>query len=157
MEKTITTAILTIAAVMVALVLVNAMVPSSYTSSRTAAAVTSRLDTRMRTDLTIVHVAAETVGDQNYVRIWLKNTGLATIDSIPRLDVVLAGSSGSKLYPHGTGQGKWQYAILSDGQTEWSPGATLRLDLQVAAPLTGMHTAVVTTPTGVQVKDTFSL
>ena len=79
-EEAISTAILTVATIIAALVLVNAMYPSLYSASGSILSMNNRAADRIKTDLTVLaewyppgHAA-----DDIALEAWVKNTGSTT-------------------------------------------------------------------------------
>lgn len=157
MEKALSTAILTIAAITIAMVLTSSLVPAADSGGRALLGLSGRLEERMLTDMALLHAAAETdVTGQTYVRVWLKNTGSVPIVDVERMDLILIGSGSVSHHVFGTGIGKWQYQVLH-GLDEWIPGATIRVDLPVATHSAGLYEVQIVSPSGSRAKDSFSL
>src|SRR5512142_1038976 len=80
-EEAISTAILTVATIIAALVLINAMYPSLYSASGSILSMSGRSSDRIRTDLTILTewYPSAHPADDIALEAWVKNTGSTTI------------------------------------------------------------------------------
>ncbi len=80
-EEAISTAILTVATIIAALVLVNAMYPSLYSASGSILSMNDRTADRIRTDLTVLTewYPLSHPADDIRLEAWIKNTGSTTI------------------------------------------------------------------------------
>lgn len=153
MEKVITSVLLTIAAVTAAVMVTVVVIPQVSAGSGAVAVAGARLQERMKTDIAIIHAAGEPSGQE--IRLWVKNTGSTTIEAPQRLDVFLTSSAQHRYLSHGLGPERWQYELK--GAATWSPGVTAEITIVLSEPVSGPHTAVVVTPSGVQAKRQFSL
>ena len=77
MDKAITTRILMIASIVASIALINAVLPAIGDSSGALSAANASAADRIRTDIEIVHVAADTSrGSEDQVLVWVKTLGL---------------------------------------------------------------------------------
>ena len=73
MDKAITTGILMIASIVASIALINAVLPAIGDSSGALSAANASAADRIRTDIEIVHVAADpSVGGEDQVLVWVK-------------------------------------------------------------------------------------
>src|SRR5512142_3413873 len=97
MDKTITTALLIIISVVMALMLFNAAYPAIMKGGDAIANMTNRSNDRMKSQIVIVHTAGELDEEGQFrdtngnglfdVFIWAKNVGSTSITAIERSDV----------------------------------------------------------------------
>jgi flagellar protein FlaG len=159
-EEAISTAILTVATIIAALVLVNAMYPSLYSASGSILSMNDRSAERIRTDLTVLtewypqaHPA-----DDIQLEAWLKNTGSTTITArdMGISDLFLyTGNRTSVRIPNAD----WSYEILNgDGDTGWGPTETIRLTVHFdpADSSSGTWRIRLALPNGVYAEDSFT-
>jgi hypothetical protein len=162
MDKTITTALLIIISVVMALMLFNAAYPAIIKGGDAIANMTNRSNDRMKSQIVIAHMAGEldkqgqwydTNGNGLFdIFVWVKNIGSSSITAIERTDVFF-GKEGNfvrvpyqaeanGIYPY------WTWQLEND--TEWVPTATLKISIHYLAPLSsGRHFVRVTIPNGV--------
>ena len=154
MSKSITAAILTIAAVVSAMAMVNAVFPAlGRVASALAQAQTQTAD-RLRTDISIIYAYGDTA--TTTVVFWAKNIGTETVDGIEKSDVLLVTPSGVKRLPYGSGAEYWTYT-LEDGASRWSRGKTARFTLSLSNLPSGEYTVRLVLFSGVFAEKTFSV
>ena len=128
-EEAISTAILTVATIIAALVLVNAMYPSLYSASGSILSMNNRAAERIRTDMTVLtewyplgHAA-----DDIALEAWVKNTGSTTVTEtdLSHIDLfIYTGNGMSARIP----ADDWSHELLNgDGDTNWDPTETMHL------------------------------
>lgn len=162
MDKAITTALLIVVGMMMALMLFNTAYPAVLEGGNAITSMARRADQQMRSQISIIHAASELDGSgwwqdtngngQFEVFIWVKNIGATRINPIESLDVFFGPEGNFTRVPHESQAGgsfpNWS-ANLENG-TEWSPTTTLRIAVHYALPLgTGRYYAKVITPSGV--------
>ena len=160
-EETISTAILTVATIIAAVVLLTAIYPSLYAVSGSILSMDSVATDRIRTDMTVLAEYPSSV-DGNFVLVaWIKNTGSTTIDqaSLGQSDVYLyTGSGKTTLISRSGGNPSWTYAILNgNGGPDWDPGETLQVTITYGNSLSpGTMKFRLALDNGVYTEDTFS-
>lgn len=130
MDKAITTGLLIIASVIASIALVNAVIPAMSESSGALVTANSEAADRIRTDIEVVHVAADTspVGEDQII-VWVKNVGLNTIAPIESGDIFLTTPSEVKRLSHGSGSEYWDYTI--ENGAEWTRTVTVKMTLHL--------------------------
>ncbi|MBI4311746.1 MAG: hypothetical protein HY681_08180 [Chloroflexi bacterium] len=154
MDKAIATALLTIAAVIAVMALINATIPavgkgaSALTSSNVIAT------ERIRTGMEMVYVTGNTTSST--VIAWIKNTGSVDIKPIDGGDIILQTPSTVTRIPYGSGAQYWDYT-LEDSETDWGPANTLKITLYLTSLPTGVYTLTYVAHNGIKVSDIFSV
>jgi flagellar protein FlaG len=158
-EEAISTAILTVATIIAALVLVNAMYPSLYSATGSFLSMNDRTAERIRTDLTVLtewyppHPA-----DDLSLEAWIKNTGSTTITEkdLNESDLFLyTGNRTSVRIP----DDKWDYNILNgDEDKRWGPTETIHLTVHfdLAGSSSGNWRLRMSLPNGIYAEDSFA-
>lgn len=162
MDKAITTALLIVISMVMALMLFNVAYPAVIEGGDSMRNMANRAEQEMKSDVTIIHTAAEldntgwwqdTNGNGDFeVFVWVKNTGSLRIIALEFLDIffgpdgafmrIPSQANANGLYPY------WTWEV--EGGTEWTPAATLRIAIHYEFPLaTGHYFIKVTTPNGV--------
>lgn len=159
-EEAISTAILTVATIIAALVLVNAMYPSLYSASGSILSMNNRAAERIMTDMTVLtewyppgHAA-----DDIALEAWVKNTGSTTVTGtdINNTDLFLyTGNGVSARIP----AADWSYELLNgDGDDSWDPTETMHLvvhyDPDGSSP--GTWKLRIVLPDGIYAEDSFT-
>lgn len=170
MDKTITTALLIVISMVMAIMLFNVAYPAIIQSGDAITSMTSRADERMRSQVTIIHMTgeldsaggwADTNGNGDFdAFIWVKNTGTARIVGLEYLDVFFGPEGNFARIPHQSAAGGtypyWEAQVETGG--DWTPASTLRITIHYAFPLaTGRYFARVTVPSGVTDADYMSM
>lgn len=161
-EETISTAILTVATIIAAVVLLNAIYPSLYSASGSILSMDSATVDRMNTDLKVLTEFPSADSDGHFqVTAWVKNTGSTSIrhSDLDLTDVYLYPGSGvATRFSLAGGAPNWQYGILSgDGDSDWDPGETLQVTLHYGSALpSGTARLRLALYNGVFAEDTFS-
>ena len=87
MDKVLVTTLLTMAAVVAAVMVVNTMLPALGRSSSAVLSSSSAAADRLKTDTEIIHVSTDTTGSPELVYAWVKNVGAADILAITSSDL----------------------------------------------------------------------
>lgn len=162
MDKAITTALLIVVSMVMAVMLFNVSYPAVIEGGDSIRNMANRAEQHMKSQITIIHTAGEldstgwwqdTNGNGDFeVFVWIKNTGSIRINALEYLDVFF-GPDGAFMripfkdnangsYPFWT----WQV----ENGTEWTPSATLRIAIHHEFPLAAGHYFIkVSTPSGV--------
>lgn len=161
MDKVITTALLLVIGMVLAILLFNAAYPAVVQGGDAIAGMAYRAEERLRTDITIIHSAGELNSEGWWqdvnangtfdVLLWVKNIGTARIGGLEALDIFFGPQGNFNRIPHqsqAVGLPYWNYAI--ENGTDWDPTTTLRVTLHFPAALTsGRYFAKVTVPSGI--------
>ncbi len=160
MDKTITTALLIVISMVMAVALFNAAYPAVVKSGDAIANMTNRADERMKSQIAIIHMAGELDGhpvsfdgEGPYaVSIWIKNIGATRITAIERSDVFFGAEGNFTRIPaqneSGTSYPYWTWQI--ENGAEWDPTATLKITVHYLSPLpAGRYFAKIAIPSGV--------
>jgi flagellar protein FlaG len=158
-EQAISTAILTVATIIAALVLVNALYPSLYSISGAILSMNDRAADRIRTDLSVLTEWYDPAhpADNIALEAWVKNTGstIITADELADTDVFLyTGNQMTVRIP----RDDWAGEILNgNGDADWGPSETIhvtvRYDPAGSSPGTWKFRMVL--PDGVGAEDSF--
>ncbi|MFW5691003.1 MAG: hypothetical protein ACOCXZ_00770 [Chloroflexota bacterium] len=162
MDKTITTALMIVISMVLALMLFNVAYPAVVEGGDAIASMGRRAEDRLRTQIRVIHAAAEMDGDGNWqdsngsgrfeAFVWVKNIGSARIPGIDTLDVFFGPEGNFTRIPHQSDADgafpHWSWQV--ENATEWTPTATLRITVHYATtPSMGRYFIRVTTPGGV--------
>jgi hypothetical protein len=150
MEKAIATVMLTVAGVVAIVTVINALMPAISRTNASIVATSDSVDSRIATDLEIVHVAG--ASGTTSVDAWVKNTGAVMIAPVSRVDVFFGPADEFVNVPfgeEGCTSPCWYYAIEND--QAWNPTATLHIMLSTSASLTTGETYYIklVSPNGV--------
>ena len=169
--------LLTIAGVISAIAIINAVYPAITRSTGALASASGTVDDRIRTDVKVIHAIGElnasstpawvdTNSNQLFdFFVWVKNIGDARVSSIDESDVFLGKEGAIERVPHEndtSGYPRWKYTIEND--TEWSIGSTVKLEISFddGCPSScfkpsGTYYVKVVTPNGVATDHYFSM
>lgn len=161
-EETISTAILTVATIIAAVVLLNAIYPALYSASGSILSMNSVTVDRMKTDVKVLteYPGTDVDGHFNLV-VWVKNTGETVIaeSDLGLTDVYLYPGNGvaTRISQSG-GSRNWTYTILGgDGDQNWDPVETLQVTIDYGSSLpSGTARFRIALDNGVYAEDTFS-
>ncbi len=159
MDKTITTALLIVISVIMAVMLFNIAYPAIVEGGNAITDMADRAEDQMQTQVNIIHAAAELNASNNWVDtnssstfdlfMWVKNVGSTRITALERLDVFLWTDNYFQHIPYGSSSGApyWTYTFENDD--EWVPTATLRITISFLAQLpTERYNIRLTLPNG---------
>ncbi len=176
-DKAITTMLLTIAGVIAAVAVMNAVYPAVTRSSSAVASASDTVDKRIRTNITVVQSVGELDSSSSWVDtnsnslfdfyIWSKNVGNIRIPAISEVDVFFGQPGGIERIPHEDDAGgsypQWSYT-LEGGATEWGIASTVKFDIKFddgcpgsCLKATGTYFIRVITPNGVAAESYFSM
>jgi len=162
MDKVITTALLIVVGMVLAVVLFNSAYPAVTDSAQAISVMAGRTNDRLQSQIAIIHVAGETdrgggwqdTNNNGYFDVfaWVKNVGATRIFPVEAIDVFFGpegnfvripeASQAGQNYPRWTGQ-------IENG-SQWAPVATLRITISYALPLpAGRYYIKVSAPNGV--------
>jgi flagellar protein FlaG len=142
---------LTIAAIVAIVAVVNAVLPSVGRTSGALISASGAVEDRIASQVEIVHATGQ---DGNAdADVWIKNTGASTIDAIDRVDIFFGPEGDFQRIPQGADSSCtapcWYYSI--ENATSWEPTATLHVTVKNDADLaTGTTYYIkVVTPNGI--------
>ena len=157
MEKTITTALLVIAAVVATVALINAVIPAVSKSSRALSEANSEVADRIRTDVEIVLATGNSTGD--VITFWVKNVGSKSIKPITKSDVFLETPSSITRIPNTadtTSNSSWSHTIEGGGSS-WDQSVTVKVEIKLAAGAIGLHKVTISLYNSVATEKEFSI
>lgn len=161
MDKTIVTALLIVISIVMATMLFNVAYPAVIEGGDAIQGMTSRAREQMRSDIAIIHTAGELDSDGMWtdttplgtfeVFVWVKNTGDLRLTGLESLDIFFGPQGNFRRIPHesvaGSSYPRWSWSLENAG--EWTPTATLRINIQYNAPISqGYYYIKVTTANG---------
>ena len=161
MDKTITTALMIVISMIMAVALFNAVYPAVLDSGNAISGMTRRTDERLQSQIEIIHAASEldstgwwqdTNGNGDFdTFIWVKNVGETRVAALDQIDVFF-GPEGNytRIPPQGSASGYpfWIGEIVN--ADEWTPSATLQITVHYGAPLpAGRYFMKVSLPNGI--------
>lgn len=154
MDKVIVTALLTMAAVVAAVMVVNSLIPVVGRGSSALVSSSETAAQRIKADIDIIHVASD--ASANEVFVWIKNVGSAEIVAIDRSDLFLRTASAYDRLPYGAGPEYWDY-IIEGGETTWRPAATSKITIHLSSLPSGEYLVRFLTYNGVVAEKPFSV
>ncbi len=139
MDKVLVTTLLTMAAVVAAVMVVNTMLPALGRSTSAVLSSSTAASDRLKTDTEIIHVATDTATFKVYA--WIKNTGASEITAIDSGDLFYKTSTTfDRLTPGDPGCTApcWEYTVEGSG-TVWNPGDTIKVTVHLTTLPTGHY------------------
>ncbi|MCB9451233.1 MAG: hypothetical protein H6672_07320 [Anaerolineaceae bacterium] len=147
MDKTITTALLIVISMVMALMLFNTAYPAIIEGGDAISSMANRTEDRMRSQVSVIHAAGEldssgwwqdANGNGDFeVFIWVKNVGSTRITALEQMDVFFGPEGNFARIPHQTESGGsypyWTWEI--ENAAEWVPTATLKISIHYLLPL----------------------
>jgi archaeal flagellar protein FlaG len=161
--------LLTIAGVISAIAIINAVYPAVTRSTGALSSASDTVDERIRTNINVIHALGEHNAsttpqwvDTNSNSlfdffVWVKNVGDSRISTVGETDVFFGQAGGITRIPYddaGSSYPSWSYTIEDD--TEWSIGTTVKVTVSFddgcpgsCTQPTGSYYVKVITPNGV--------
>lgn len=141
---------LTIAAIVSIVAVVNAVLPSVSRTSGALISASNVVEDRIASQIEVVHATGQDA-DPN-ADVWVKNTGAATVSAVDRVDVFFGPDGNFQRIAQGTAGCTapcWEYEI--ENSDRWEPTATLHIIIHADTNLaTGTTYYVkVVTPNGI--------
>ena len=133
MDKVLVTTLLTMAAVVAAVMVVNTMLPALGRSSSAVLSSSAAASNRLKTDTEIIHISTDTSSFLVYA--WVKNVGATDIIAITSSDLFFKTATTFDRLPHGSGAQYWEYSIEDD--TVWRPGVTIKITVHLTSLAAG--------------------
>ena len=167
MDKVITTALLTIAAVVGVVMVINAVLPSLGRTTGSVLSSSSAAADIIKTDVESIAVASDTSAAPPKVYVWIKNVGTSHILAIEKSDLFLEEVNASfDRLTHDSAQtgsctysppaGSWAYCI-EDGETVWKSNVTVKVIIARATLPVGDYRVEFYTNNGVSDEEPFSV
>lgn len=158
MDKVIVTMLLILAGVVCTIFIFNSVFPMVNRSSQAMVSMGETIDERMKSRISIMHVASTT--DRKSVYVWVKNVGTARIVSVEESDVFFGQEGDFWRVPFvGDAEGsypQWDYAVEND--SEWGPEATVKITISYDSdPGAGTYFVKVVIPNGISDEYYFSM
>jgi flagellar protein FlaG len=142
---------LTIAAIVAIVAVVNAVLPSVSRTSGALISASSSVEDRIASQIEIVHATGQTTSPN--ADVWVKNTGAATVEPVTRVDVFFGPQDNFQRITYGDDSSCtapcWYYSI--ENSSTWEPTATLHITVKTTANLSSSTTYYlkVVTPNGI--------
>ena len=160
MDKVLVTTLLTMAAVVAAVMVVNTMLPALGRSTSAVLSSSSAASERLKTDTEIIHVATNTSGSPKIVYTWVKNVGGAEITAIDSSDLFFKTATTFDRLSYDASPSCsspcWSYSI-EGGDTIWRPGATLKVTINLTTLDTGDYLVRFVTHNAVSAEKEFTV
>ncbi len=157
MDKVLVTTLLTMAAVVAAVMVVNTMLPALGRSTSAVLSSSSAASARLKTDTEIIHVASDTSGSPKIVYAWVKNVGGAEITAIDSSDLFFKTSTtfDRLSYNASCSSNCWSYTIEDD--TIWRPGTTIKVTINLTTLASGDYLVRFVTHNAVSAEKEFTV
>jgi flagellar protein FlaG len=142
---------LTIAAIVAIVAVVNAVLPSVSRTSGALISASGSVEDRIASQIEVVHATGQTSSPN--ADVWVKNTGAATIDPLSRVDVFFGPEGDFQRITYDASSSCtapcW-YSTIENAST-WEPTATLHVTVKYTANLSAGATYYikVVTPNGI--------
>jgi archaellum component FlaG (FlaF/FlaG flagellin family) len=141
---------LTIAAIVSIVAVVNAVLPSVSRTSGALVSASGVVQDRISSQIDVIHATGQ--DGSTTADVWVKNIGASTIEPMNRLDVFFGASDNFQRIPQGTAGCTapcWEYTF--ENSTIWEPTATIHIKVHAESNLaTGTTYYVkVVTPNGI--------
>lgn len=167
--------LLTIAGVIAAVAIMNAIYPAVTRSSSALTAASGSVDERIKTNIEVVHVVGELSSSSTWVDTnsnslfdffaWVKNVGDARVVAVDETDIFFGQPGGIERVPYtddaGASYPQWSYAI--ENGSDWNQSVTLKITVSFddgcpsCIKPTGTYFIKVVTPNGVSNEHYFSM
>lgn len=170
MDKVLTTVLLVVAAVVTAVMVINAVYPAVGETSSALSSISSKTTDMIKSQISIIHATGELDQNGNWqdinsdgdfdIFVWIKNTGTVTIDDIGNTDVFVGHAGEWTRIDYvdyaGGNYPRWKYTI--DSGTEWTQASTLEIEIGYSSPLlSGEYQVKITIPNGLTDEYNFSM
>lgn len=142
---------LTIAAIVSIVAVVNAVLPSVGRTSGALISASGVVEDRIASQIEIVHATGQD-GSPDATG-WVKNIGVSTIDPMERVDVFFGPASDFQRIPQGTAGCTapcWEYDY-ENATSAWEPTSTVRITIHASSNLASGTTYYIkiVTPNGI--------
>ena len=158
MEKAIATALLTIAAVVGIITVINSIMPAISRAGSSLVSSADVADNRLSTRIEIIHATGLDTATESDA--WVKNTGATRVTAMNKSDVFIGPENDFQRIPYGGASciaPCWEYTLEND--TEWNPTATIHITIYLTTALATGNTYFikVVSPSGVEDSKFFTL
>lgn len=141
---------LTIAAIVAIVAVVNAVLPSVSRTSGALISASNVVEDRISSQIEIVHATGQDANAD--AEVWVKNTGSSSIGAVDRVDVFFGPDGDFQRIPQGDPGCTapcWEYAV--ENASSWEPTATLHITIHANTNLASGTTyyVKVVTPNGI--------
>ena len=155
MDKVLVTTLLTIAAVVAAVMVINTMLPALGSGGSSVLSSSGAASSQIKTNVNIIAVATETTTPAVYV--WIKNVGATDVLAITKSDVFLQTPTDyiRMDYDADSEPNTWLYSI-AENETVWKPGNTVKVTITLTSLAEGEYVVKFTTNNGVSDEESFS-
>ena len=141
---------LTIAAIVAIVAVVNAVLPSVSRTSGALISASNVVEDRISSQIEIVHATGQDANPD--AEVWVKNTGSSSIGAVDRVDVFFGPDGDFQRIPQGDPGCTapcWEYAV--ENASSWEPTATLHITIHAGTNLASGTTyyVKVVTPNGI--------
>ena len=155
MDKVIATALLTIAAVIASVIMINVVLPGVNKSSAALISANDVSVDRVKTVVEIVYAYGDTTTNQ--IVFYVKNVGNTTVRRVTSSEVFLETPTTDRRIPYGSEPEYWTYEIVSDGAAKWSQRVTVKITIYLTSVETGIHKVKMVVPNGISADHEFSI
>jgi len=160
-EAAITTAIITIACVICAVMLISAIYPTMHRATSSVITTSAKLGERIETSVEIIAEANET----SYEYVWVKNTGSSQLapSDIECSDIFFGEIGNFQRLSYDADLAPapcWNYSIENDnnGNGRWDTGETVKITINCSSNIgSGDYYFKIVLYNGVSDEDTFSI
>ena len=160
-EAAITTAIITIACVICAVMLISAIYPTMHRATSSVITTSAKLGERIETSVEIIAEANET----SYEYVWVKNTGSSQLapSDIECSDIFFGETGNFQRLSYDADLAPapcWNYSIENDnnGNGRWDTGETVKITINCSSNIgSGDYYFKIVLYNGVSDEDTFSI
>ena len=163
MDKAITTSLLIAISMVMVMLLFNSTYPAIQEGGDAIRSLASREEDRMRTQISVIHASGEldasgwwqdTNGNGVFdVIAWVKNIGDTRIIAFDQMDVFFGPEGNFVRIPHeSVASSSYPYwSGTLEGETDWAPRATLRIEIHQQTPLgAGRYYLKTVLPNGIE-------
>ena len=159
MEKTITTAILVIASIIMTVALINAVIPAAARGSGALITANTSATDRIKTDIDIVFASGNSTGDE--INFWVKNIGSKTIRTINDSDIFLTTPTTISRVPYDASCSAsvppcWSH-VLEGSAADWNQSETIKVTAHLSSGSTGLHKVSIAVYNAVSAEKEFSI
>ena len=156
MDKVLVTTLLTMAAVVAAVMVINTMIPALGSSGSSVLSSSSAASDRIKTNVEIITVSAS--ASTTAVHVWIKNVGSSEVLAINQSDLFYQTETtfDRLAYNDTPTASTWRYDV--EGGGTWKPHSTVHVIITLAsAPASGDYLVRFVTNNGVSDEESYSV